>query len=139
MKQATITTTVVPMTSFFPGQLTFFISTQTSRKKSRVVGHHSLIGFIYSLRSHSPRVPCPVSRLWQGWRDSNPQPTVLETAALPIRATPLSNERSHLSFFVRRVLAAEAAVLRELQLLRVRLLVLRRRVVAPLAHRARQT
>src|SRR5207344_2532752 len=28
-------------------------------------------------------------RLWQGWRDSNPQPTVLETAALPIRATPL--------------------------------------------------
>src|ERR1017187_8276595 len=27
--------------------------------------------------------------IWQGWRDSNPQPTVLETAALPIRATPL--------------------------------------------------
>src|SRR6266576_691142 len=34
------------MTSFLPGQLTFFISTQTSRKKSRVVGHHSRIGFI---------------------------------------------------------------------------------------------
>src|SRR6266702_3806670 len=46
MKQATTTTTVVPMTSFFPGQLTFLISTQTSRKKSRVVGHHSRIGFI---------------------------------------------------------------------------------------------
>src|SRR6476660_9427235 len=46
MKQATTTTTVVPMTSFLPGQLTFFISTHTSRKKSRVVGHHSRIGFI---------------------------------------------------------------------------------------------
>ena len=72
---------------------------------------------------------------WQGWRDSNPQPTVLETAALPIRATPL---RSHLSFFVRRVLAAEAAVLGQLQLLRVRLLVLRGRVVLPFALTARQ-
>src|SRR6186997_693249 len=51
MKQATMTTTVVPTTSGRPGQLTFFISTQTSRKKSRVVGHHSLIGVIYSARS----------------------------------------------------------------------------------------
>src|SRR2546430_11781531 len=70
------------MTSFLPGQLTFFISTQTSRKKSRSVGHHSRIGFMSSY----------VSRSWQGWRDSNPQPTVLETAALPIRATPLRDQ-----------------------------------------------
>ena len=27
--------------------------------------------------------------LWQGWRDSNPQPSVLETAVLPIGTTPL--------------------------------------------------
>ncbi len=27
---------------------------------------------------------------WQGWRDSNPQPSVLETAVLPIRTTPLA-------------------------------------------------
>ncbi len=27
---------------------------------------------------------------WQGWRDSNPQPSVLETAVLPIRTTPLN-------------------------------------------------
>ena len=26
---------------------------------------------------------------WQGWRDSNPQPSVLETAVLPIGTTPL--------------------------------------------------
>src|SRR6185369_14379308 len=123
MKQATMTTTVVPTTSDRPGQLTFFISTQTSRKKSRVDGHHSLIGVICSARSTRadeskrplstipwPKGLCsarstsrfPRSELsllfssaderhlqWQGWRDSNPQPTVLETAALPIRATPL--------------------------------------------------
>src|ERR1700730_12649179 len=46
MKQATMTTIVVPTTSGRPGQLTFFISVQTSRKKSRVVGHHCLIGNI---------------------------------------------------------------------------------------------
>src|SRR6266496_2094587 len=51
MKQATITTTVVPTTSVRPGQLTFFISTQTSRRKSRVLGHHSFTGTIGSLRS----------------------------------------------------------------------------------------
>ena len=27
--------------------------------------------------------------MWQGWRDSNPQPSVLETAVLPIGTTPL--------------------------------------------------
>src|SRR5215470_16889875 len=119
-----MTTTVVPTTSVRPGQLTFFISTQTSRRKSRVVGHHSRIGFMSLL---SPRC------LWQGWRDSNPQPTVLETAALPIRATPLN-----FSFLVRRVLAAEAAILRELQLLGVGLLVLLRRVVPAFALGARE-
>src|ERR1700682_5804683 len=41
-----MTTTVVPTTSGRPGQLTFFISTQTSRKKPRVAGHHSRIGII---------------------------------------------------------------------------------------------
>src|SRR6266516_671989 len=71
---------------------------------------------------------------WQGWRDSNPQPTVLETAALPIRATPLD-----FPFLVGGVLAAEAAVLGQLQLLRVGLLVLRCRVVLALALAARQT
>lgn len=29
------------------------------------------------------------SRMWQGWQDSNPQPSVLETAVLPIGTTPL--------------------------------------------------
>ncbi len=30
--------------------------------------------------------------MWQGWQDSNPQPSVLETAVLPIGTTPLWNE-----------------------------------------------
>src|SRR6266550_8227778 len=34
------------------------------------------------LRSDSPRLPGPVT-CWQEWRDSNPRPAVLETAALP--------------------------------------------------------
>ena len=29
---------------------------------------------------------------WQGWRDSNPQPSVLETAVLPIGTTPLKTK-----------------------------------------------
>ena len=29
--------------------------------------------------------------MWQGWRDSNPQPSVLETAVLPIGTTPLKS------------------------------------------------
>src|SRR5262249_35760692 len=41
-----------------------------------------------SYRYHVPRSPRS-DPYWQGWRDSTPQPTVLETAALPIRATPL--------------------------------------------------
>jgi hypothetical protein len=31
----------------------------------------------------------PTKIIWQGWRDSNPQPSVLETAVLPIGTTPL--------------------------------------------------
>ena len=33
------------------------------------------------------------SPILQGWRDSNPQPTVLETVALPVRATPPNSRR----------------------------------------------
>ena len=51
-----MTTTVVPTTSVLAGQLVFFISTHTSRKKSRVRGHHSFTGTMFdslaSLRSN---------------------------------------------------------------------------------------
>ena len=112
------------------------------------------------------RVPEPESRVqvsWQVRRDSNPQPSVLETDALPIelltckhgfqfsvfglqcaellRNVPepeTEDRRTLLRFLVRRVLPAEPAVLAELQPLRRLLLVLRRAVVPALAVAARQ-
>ena len=45
---------------------------------------------------------------YQGWRDLNPQPSDLESAALPVRATPLL-----LLLFVKSVLAAVSAILLE--------------------------
>ena len=74
---------------------------------------------------------------WQVRRDSNPQPSVLETDALPIELLTCATE-GLLRFLVRRVLPAEAAVLAELQPLRRLLLVLRRAVVAALALAARE-
>src|SRR3984893_4573900 len=98
----------------------------------------------------------PQSRIacWQARRESNPQPPVLETGALPIEllaytqlaswragelAHAITNHQvtqspSHqlLRLLVGSVLPAEAAELRELQSFRCLLLVLRRAVVAPL-------
>src|SRR5215468_2034542 len=101
MKQATMTTTVVPTTSVRPGQLTFFISTQTSRKKSRVEGHHSLIGVIRSLRPNGRGggIRTPNLRFWR--------PPLYQIELHPYSYLDLP-------FLVRRVLAAEAAVLRQL-------------------------
>src|SRR5688500_6503467 len=71
------------------------------------------------------------SRTWQARRDSNPQPTDLESAALPLEL--LAYSKSLLAFFVNRVLAAEAAELLKLKLLRRLLLVLHLGVVLTLA------
>src|SRR5688572_2010538 len=76
----TMTTTVVPTTSFFVGQLTFVISDLVSRKKSLVVSHHCF-GFA-TIEVFSVASICFLG--WQAKRGSNPQPAVLETAALPI-------------------------------------------------------
>ena len=70
IKTVIMTTVVEPRSSFLSGQLTFFNSTFTSFRKFTVFA----IIFIF---------------IWQAWRDSNPQHAVLETAALPIRATGL--------------------------------------------------
>ena len=103
-----------------------------------------------------------MSKGWQDRRESNPQPPVLETGALPIellsyftfnRQSAIANlngrSRSEdrrltiddcdlFRLFVRRMLAAEAAELAELQPLRRLLLVLGRAVIAPLTVLARQ-
>src|SRR5262249_34312590 len=72
---------------------------------------------------------------WQARRESNPQPPVLETGALPIELLACAGRRAIalLALLVCRVLPAEAAELREFQPFRRLLLVLRRAVIAPLA------
>src|SRR5438105_4450915 len=80
MTVATRTTTVVLTTSLRFGHVTFFISAVVSRTNSLVAVHHSLG------RSTSPVFSSikSFSQTWQAKRGSNPQPAVLETAALPI-------------------------------------------------------
>ena len=68
---------------------------------------------------------------WHVRRDSNPQPAVLETAALPIE--PLTCEARSLGFLVRDMLVAPRAVLLELDATGMLALVLRGRVVPPFA------
>src|SRR6185503_16822394 len=86
-------------------------------------------------------------RVWQAKRDSNPQPPVLETGALPVELLAYANPSALASallpyalllLFVPRVLAAEAAVLAEFETARRLLLVLGRAVVPALALTARQ-
>src|ERR1700724_1115897 len=74
------TTMVVAVTSSRDGKDTFRISTRVSARKSLVVLIHSFM---------SAPVPRVESGEWQARRDSNPQPSVLETDALPVRATGL--------------------------------------------------
>ncbi len=82
-----ITTPKNVTVSFFVGHMTFFSSERTSRRKRRAL--------VYKLcfkRSHPAH-----EDEWQARRDSNPQPTVLETAALPVGATGLYTPSSILS------------------------------------------
>src|SRR5215475_4207516 len=83
-----ITTIVVPTTSSRVGKLTFRISVRTSDRNS--------LAFVHQFIAWAS-ILCPSQRLkdWQGRRDSNPQPPVLETGALPLEllpctATPMS-------------------------------------------------
>ena len=70
MKLAIRTTTVVEMTSWRDGKETFPHSTATSRRK------------VLDLSIQLIDLVCE-SCSWQARRDSNPQPSVLETDALP--------------------------------------------------------
>src|SRR5690348_5065355 len=82
------TITVVSHVSFQVGQVTFEVSRRTSRKNwitplRRTVAGRSLpaLSAVYFVASAKSNVRSIVN--WQEWRDSNPRPTVLETAALP--------------------------------------------------------
>src|SRR6188768_2568311 len=70
-RQATITTIVESLSSERVGQLAFCSSPMSSLKKRRAERNGLAMG-------------CIGRRRWQARRESNPQPTVLETATLPI-------------------------------------------------------
>jgi hypothetical protein len=77
--------------------------------------------------------------MWQGRQDLNPQPTVLETATLPIELHPclrlVATIRPNplFGFLVRRMLLAELAIFVESQTIRIILFVFIRLIVALLA------
>jgi hypothetical protein len=76
------------------------------------------------------------AKIWQGGQDSNLQPTVLETATLPIELPPFGWGSTLLGFPVSFVTAAKAAVLAQLEPVGGVLFVFERVVVPALALRA---
>jgi hypothetical protein len=77
--EMTITTFADAKSSSRVGQATFDISTRTSWKNFAI-----FLNIFYVVRSSNTAL-----KLWQAWRDSNPQHPVLETGALTVRATGL--------------------------------------------------
>src|SRR5207253_2550726 len=70
---------------------------------------------------------------WHARRDLNPQPSVLETDALPIELLAYQSLPRLLRFLMRDVLAAGLAELLDLKTFRHGFAVLRRRIIATLA------
>src|SRR5271165_4177224 len=90
-------------------------------------------------RRRSPSTRWPVHlpsflrKNWQGGQDSNLQPTVLETATLPIELPPYGAYARLFRLAMRTVTAAPAAILREFHPVALVLSIFLRVVVAPLA------
>src|SRR6266851_3684274 len=80
----TITTIVESTNSLRVGQDDFFNSPQTSTTKSRTLRNGFAMSlFVIAFAHHRDPASCS-SPSWHARRDLNPQPTVLETVALPI-------------------------------------------------------
>src|SRR5215510_12045358 len=97
MKLVTITTMVVPTTSSRDGKLTFFISVRTSLRNPIQFAQRPDWTSQYPSPPKAARttnvtiqpvlmasVDLAAAEAWQARRDSNPQPSVLETDALPL-------------------------------------------------------
>src|ERR1017187_725552 len=87
----TITTSVESISSLRVGHDDFFNSATTSARKSRILRNglvmllfYSQSAFVRHLTALPPGSPPRFYRSWHARRDLNPQPTVLETVALPI-------------------------------------------------------
>src|SRR5262245_33348121 len=104
MNTTAISTTIVEfVTSFLVGQATFFSSARTSERYwrgpvfsfvgccwgwARRSGARGLSAPCFAIMRFVCRFTALLSRVEQGRRDSNPQPPVLETGALPIELLP---------------------------------------------------
>ena len=76
---------------------------------------------------------------WQGRQESNPQPTVLETATLPIELHPYPiTSLTLLCFFVYGMFLAKLAILAQFNTIRIVFLVLIGLIVALFAFRTSQ-
>ena len=144
-----MTTVVVPNTSRRPGQDTFFISFRVSLINSILLRNDfptfprkSAIAQLHgygTIRMESFSADMVLVN-WQARRDSNPQHAVLETAALPIRATGLCIpsasllQHYHLTRFLMQCMcAAPITELLQFQPLRRGFFILCRRIVTAFA------
>src|SRR2546430_2560512 len=146
-----MTTTVVPTTSLRFGQVTFFISAMTLFQPSRMAVIHSR-GFAMTAFSLSGSIRTPLVSFWaerglvgrpRGARTPNLRfwrPLLYQLSYWPASAAKACKSTALTTYSpalfrlpVNRVLPIVTAELLELQLLRHRLLVLRRRIVPTFA------
>ena len=160
-----MTTNVVACTSFQDGHVTRSTSLRTCARNVRERDHHpnrldALLGlsraasiaadFTICSSTSQPQTGAVVRLDWQARRDSNPQPPVLETGALPIellayssvcvsscRALTMGHSPS-LRLFVRCMPAAPSTILLKLEAIGHFPFILRRVVVPLLTLGARE-
>ena len=155
MKTANKTTAVPERVSFREGQVTFFNSVLTSlkncltlsnfdRNKNSIAPPFGIAAMHHAgvMTCHAPCMvhgePYTLQGIWQARRDLNPQHPDLESGALSVRATGLyslssaSQSLPLFRLFMNRMLAAEAAIFLELDLIRRRTLILCCRIIPSL-------
>lgn len=115
MVDMTITTTVPSFRSALLGQVTDFISALTSRKNVVILSNF-ILRHQYNKLGTSPK---EADKLWQDRQESNPQPPVLETGALPVELLSCNIISQRLALLVNCVFPAGGAELLQLHSVRM--------------------
>src|SRR4029078_3953927 len=96
-REVAMTTTVVAYTSFCDGQVTRFSSLRTSLRNNRTRSNRPpAASFTFSSVVVDVLTAISTPKDWQARRESNPQPPVLETGALPIELLAFTFRIPHL-------------------------------------------